>query len=130
MKTRTTKKKQLDLLLQPKLLKQSGLPDYQLLDFEQGVTTEISPYQCSRCEGIFKGLIEWVVHNRVTRTTLMCPTELQLQKHSLKKSQFKANGHSYTGWVNIPPVQSTGIKDEVLNDLYVKSFPEFNQPKG
>ena len=127
MTTVKRKSQQLDLLLQSKLLHQAGLPDYELLDYEQGITTQVSPYQCARCEGIFKGLIEFVVHNRITRTTLNCPTATQLLQHSLKKGYFKSNGHSYLGWINVPPVQQTGIKDEVLEALYKQSFPDFNQ---
>jgi len=126
-----TKKQQLDLLLKPKFLKQSGLPDYQLLDFEQGVTKQISPYQCSKCENIFKGLIEFVVHNRIVRTTSRCPTDLQLKQNSLKKDNFKSNGHYYLGWIYLQPLEATGSKDEILYDLEKKSFPDFNkQNKG
>jgi len=124
----STKKDQLDLLLSTKL-KQFGLPDYEILDFKQGISKEICPYKCLRCEGIFKGLIEWVVHNRITRTTNKCPTPGQLIKHSLRKDKIKANGFDYVGWISVPAIQEQGIKDEVLLDLYQKLFPDFNQLK-
>ena len=125
-----TKKQQLDLLLKHNFLKQSGLPDYQILDFEQGITKQICPYQCSKCENIFKGLIEFVVHNRIVRTTSKCPSAVQLIQNSLRKNYFKANGHNYLGWIYLQPLEPTGKKDEILEDLEKKSFPNFNFSKG
>jgi hypothetical protein len=100
----------------------SGLPVIKLLDHKQGISKEISPYQCVSCEHIFKRLNTLSIHNKFRHDLGRCPSAAELLNRNLYKTRLIANGHQYDCWDLTPAVKPTGIKDEVLQDLEKRAF--------
>lgn len=96
-----------------------------LLDFEQGVSKEIAPYQCNACEAVFKRLSGYAIHNRYYANKGRCPTAKDLTQLNLRSIKHQANGNQYEVWEVIPATQPTGIKDELLVELEERAFPKF-----
>jgi hypothetical protein len=110
---------------------QSGLPAIKLLDHTQGISKEISPYQCVSCEHIFKRLNTLAIHNKFRHDLGRCPSAAELKNRNLFITRLIANGNQYDCWDLTPPVKPTGAKDEVLQDLEKRAFgivPHFTLP--
>jgi hypothetical protein len=124
------KKQQSKELLSPSLIEKhsllaSSIPRYELLDFIQGESKDIAPYQCVSCESTFKRLSSFNIHNGYYRKNHRCPSDTDLQKLNLRKIKHVANGNLYDCWDLIPSVQSTGFKDELLLEKEKAAFPDF-----
>jgi hypothetical protein len=96
----------------------------ELLDFEQGVSLEIAPYQCKTCEAVFKRLSGFSIHYRYYTDTGKCPKDIDHERLNLRQVKHQANGNQYEVWELIPPTKPTGIKDELLEEMENRAFPK------
>ena len=97
-----------------------------LLDFEPGVSKEITPYKCNACQAVFKRLSGYAIHNRYYANKGKCPKDKDLVLLNLRQVEHQANGNQYQCWEVIPATKPTGIKDELLLEMESIAFPNFN----
>lgn len=96
----------------------------ELLDFKQGESLEIAPYQCTSCEANFKRLSGFAIHYRYYTDTGKCPKDIDHERLNLRQVQHQANGNQYQCWEVIPATKPTGIKDELLEEMENRAFPK------
>jgi hypothetical protein len=89
---------------------------FELLDFKQGQTKQIAPYQCKACEIVFTRLSGWVQHAKYHHFLNKCQDHAALKRYGLQEVQHTANGITYQAW-EVRPDAQIDVVSEVLKEL-------------
>jgi len=89
---------------------------FELLDFKQGQSKQIAPYQCKACETVFTRLSGWVQHAKYHHFLNKCQDHAALKRYGLQEVQHTANCITYQAWELRPDIQ-IDVVNEVLKEL-------------